>query len=142
MVAAQSSSRDETALALSQKVVQLLFKIDSKLGHEVYDVLLDRLCEISLKAACEVSAWLIYTEDERKFNVPVTVSLVHVGLVNIAKLDVQLAKLILRDFRGSVSPRSFPPSPISHLPPPSLPSSIPSTFDTFPYRHQGNNAGS
>ncbi|KAJ1018765.1 hypothetical protein NDA13_006452 [Ustilago tritici] len=67
MVAAQSSSRDETALALSQEVVQLLFKIDSKLGRKV----LDRLCEISLKAAREVSAWLIYAEDERKFNVPV-----------------------------------------------------------------------
>ncbi|SAM86011.1 related to CDC39-transcriptional regulator protein [Ustilago bromivora] len=102
MVAAQSSSHDETALAFSQKVVQLLFKIDSKLGREVYVVLLDRLCEISLKAAREVSAWLIYAEDERKFNVPVTVSLVRAGLVNIAELDVQLAKLILRDFRGSV----------------------------------------
>ncbi|KAJ1021633.1 hypothetical protein NDA16_003770 [Ustilago loliicola] len=101
-VAAQSSSRDETALAFSQKVVQLLFKIESKLGREVYVVLLDRLCEISLKAAREVTAWLIYAEDERKFKVPVTVSLVRAGLVNIAELDVQLAKLILRDFRGSV----------------------------------------
>ena len=102
MVAAQSASRDETALAFSQKVVQLLFKIESKLGREVYVVLLDRLCEISLKAAREVTAWLIYAEDERKFNVPVTVSLVRAGLVNIAELDVQLAKLILRDLRGSV----------------------------------------
>ncbi|KAJ1023833.1 hypothetical protein NDA13_004667 [Ustilago tritici] len=129
MVAAQSSSRDETALALLQKVVQLLFKIDSKLGHGVYVVLLDQLCEILLKAAREVSAWLIYAEDECKFNVPVTVSLVHAGLVNIAELDVQLAKLILRDFRGSVSPRSFLPSPISPLPPPSflLPSLPPLT---------------
>ena len=102
MVAAQSASRDETALAFSQKVVQLLFKIESKLGRETYVVLLDRLCEISLKAAREVTAWLIYAEDERKFNVPVTVSLVRAGLVNIAELDVQLAKLILRDFRASV----------------------------------------
>lgn len=102
MVAAQSTSRDETALAFSQKVVQLLFKIESKLGREVYVVLLDRLCEISLKAAREVTAWLIYAEDERKFNVPVTVALVRAGLVNIAELDVQLAKLILRDFRASV----------------------------------------
>nr|CDI56008.1 related to CDC39-component of the CCR4-NOT complex [Melanopsichium pennsylvanicum 4] len=102
MVAAQSASRDETALAFSQKVVQLLFKIESKLGREAYVVLLDRLCEISLKAAREVLAWLIYAEDERKFNVPVTVSLVRAGLVNVAELDVQLAKLILRDFRASV----------------------------------------
>ncbi|EST08344.1 CCR4-Not complex, Not1 subunit, domain of unknown function DUF3819 [Kalmanozyma brasiliensis GHG001] len=101
-VAAQSASRDETALAFSQKVVQLLFKIESKLGREAYVVLLDRLCEISLKAAREVTAWLIYAEDERKFNVPVTVSLVRAGLVNIAELDVQLAKLILRDLRASV----------------------------------------
>lgn len=102
MVAAQSASRDETALAFSQKVVQLLFKAESKLGRETYVVLLDRLCEISLKAAREVTAWLIYAEDERKFNVPVTVLLVRAGLVNIAELDVQLAKLILRDFRASV----------------------------------------
>lgn len=102
MVAAQSASRDETALAFSQKVVQLLFKIESKLGREVYVLLLDRLCEISLKAAREVTAWLIYAEDERKFNVPVTVSLVRAGLVNVAELDVQLAKLILRDLGASV----------------------------------------
>ncbi|CDU22470.1 related to CDC39-transcriptional regulator protein [Sporisorium scitamineum] len=102
VVAAQSSSRDETALAFSQKVVQLLFKIETKLGREVYVVLLDRLCEVSLKAAREVTAWLIYAEDERKFNVPVTVSLVRAGLVNIAELDVQLAKLILYDLRASV----------------------------------------
>ncbi|KAJ1031742.1 hypothetical protein NDA13_002131 [Ustilago tritici] len=86
MVAAQSSSCEETALALLQEAVQLLFKIDSKLGHEVNVVLLNQLCEISLKAACEVSAWLIYAEDEHKFNIPVTVSLVHTGLVNIAEL--------------------------------------------------------
>ncbi|PWY99362.1 Not1-domain-containing protein [Testicularia cyperi] len=102
MVAAQTASRDETALAFSQKVVQLLFMTESKLGREVYVVLLERLCEISLKAAREVTAWLVYADDARKFNVPVTVALIRAGLINIAELDVQLAKLVVRDFRANV----------------------------------------
>ncbi|KAN0062874.1 CCR4-NOT core subunit cdc39 [Thecaphora frezii] len=102
MTAAQSLIRDETALAFSQKVVQLLYKSDSRLGREIYVILLERLCEVSIKAAREVTAWLVYAEDERKFNVPVSVCLIRAGLINIAELDIQLAKLIMRDFRASV----------------------------------------
>ena len=102
MIAAQSTNRDETALAFSQKVVQLLYKTESQLGREVYVILLERLCEVSIKAAREVTAWLVYAEDERKFNVPVSVCLIRAGLINVAEQDIQLAKLILRDFGASV----------------------------------------
>ncbi|KDE03641.1 hypothetical protein MVLG_05891 [Microbotryum lychnidis-dioicae p1A1 Lamole] len=102
MIAASSASRDETTLGCSQKVVQLLYRSETALAREVYVNLLERLCSLSLKVAKEVTAWLVYAEDERKFNVPVTTALVQARLINAAELDVQLAKFIVREYRPSV----------------------------------------
>ncbi|GAA5831623.1 hypothetical protein JCM11251_000773 [Rhodosporidiobolus azoricus] len=102
LVAASSSARDETALACSQKVVQLLYRSETTLARDAFVLLLDRLCALSTKVAKEVTAWLVYAEDERKFNVPVTVALLKARFINIADLDVQLAKFVVRDFRSSV----------------------------------------
>ncbi|CAG8494332.1 7474_t:CDS:10 [Funneliformis mosseae] len=93
-LATQSFNRDETALHFSQKVVQLLYKNDSNLSREVYVMLLEKLCEISYKVNKEVTAWLIYADDERKFIVPVVVALIKAGLINVIDQDTQLAKLI------------------------------------------------
>ncbi|GAA5963421.1 hypothetical protein JCM21900_000443, partial [Sporobolomyces salmonicolor] len=101
LIAASSISRDETALGCSQKVVQLLYRSDSALARDAYIFLLDRLCAISTKVFKEVSAWLLYAEDERKFNVPVTVALLQTRFIHLAELDVQLAKFVVRDFRPS-----------------------------------------
>ena len=93
LLPAQSYNPDEMALTFSQKVVQLLYKSDSTLSREVYVVLLEQLCELSNKVAKEVTEWLIYADDERKFNVPVTVTLIKAGLVNLVDQDIQLARL-------------------------------------------------
>ena len=95
-------SRDDAALSFSQKVVQLLYRSETKLAREIHVVLLERLCNYSVKAAREVSAWLVYAEDERKFNVAVTVTLVRASIVNLAKLDQQLATFVQREFRPTV----------------------------------------
>lgn len=100
IIASQSVSRDDAALAFAQKVVQLLFKSQTALARDVYVILLERLCEVSVKVAREVQAWLVYAEDERKFNVPVTVSLIRAGLMNVAATDAHLAKLIARDSKA------------------------------------------
>ncbi|BGP21039.1 hypothetical protein JCM10213_002926 [Rhodosporidiobolus nylandii] len=102
LVAASSSARDETALACSQKVVQLLYRSETTLARDAFVFLLDRLCAISTKVAKEVTAWLVYAEDERKFNVAVTVALLKARFIAIAELDLQLAKFVVRDFRTPV----------------------------------------
>lgn len=102
LIAAGSAHRDETALGCSQKIVQLLYRSETALAREVYVFLLERLCSISVKVAKEVTAWLVYAEDERKFNVPVTTALVQARLINAAELDVQLAKFVTREYRPSV----------------------------------------
>ena len=64
VIASQAADREETMLAFSQKVVQLLYKAPTQLGREVYAVLLDRLCEASAQVSKEAIEWLVYAEDE------------------------------------------------------------------------------
>ncbi|KAL9935540.1 hypothetical protein V8E36_005888 [Tilletia maclaganii] len=101
-LATQSTNRDDTALAFAQKIVQLIYKSESELARELYIVLLERLFELSVKVVKEVTSWLVYADDERKFNVPATVGLIRARLLNVAEQDQQLAKFIVRDFRASV----------------------------------------
>ncbi|KAE8198560.1 hypothetical protein CF336_g141 [Tilletia laevis] len=98
----QSSQRDDSALAFSQKIVQLIYKSESDLAREVYIILLEQLFEMSLKVVKEVTAWLVHADDERKYNVPATVGLIRARLLNVMEADQQLAKFIVRDFRPSV----------------------------------------
>jgi CCR4-NOT transcription complex subunit 1 len=103
LLSLQSANRDETSLVFAQKVVQLLYKSESDLARDVYIHLLEQLCEISVKAAKEVTAWLLYAEDERKFNVAVTVGLIRAGLVNISEQDAQLSTFMQsREFKASI----------------------------------------
>ncbi|KAG8924030.1 hypothetical protein FRC02_010689, partial [Tulasnella sp. 418] len=60
----RSIDPEETALAFSQKTVQLLFKTNHQIGREVYVLLLQKLCEASPKVGKEAIEWLLYAEDE------------------------------------------------------------------------------
>ncbi|CAA7270173.1 unnamed protein product [Cyclocybe aegerita] len=99
LLADEATDRERTPLMMSQKIVQLLYKTPSPLGREVYVALLDQLCRNFENVAKEAITWLLYAEDERKFNVPVTVTLLQSGLVNINLQDQQLAKLLYEDPR-------------------------------------------
>ncbi|KII88902.1 hypothetical protein PLICRDRAFT_109994 [Plicaturopsis crispa FD-325 SS-3] len=101
-LAAESVDRARTPLHMSQKIVQLLYKTPSQLGREVYVALLDQLCHSFEDVAKEAITWLLYAEDERKFNVPVTVTLLRSGLVNTTLQDQQLAKILFTDPRPSL----------------------------------------
>ncbi|KAH9483822.1 CCR4-NOT transcription complex subunit 1 [Psilocybe cubensis] len=99
LLAEDSANREPTPLMMSQKIVQLLYKTNSPLGREVYVALLDQLCRMFEDVAKEAITWLLYAEDERKFNVPVTATLLRSGLINVTLQDQQLAKLLYDDPR-------------------------------------------
>ncbi|KAF9070373.1 Not1-domain-containing protein [Rhodocollybia butyracea] len=91
---ANMGDRQRTPLQMSQKIVQLLYKTSSPLGREVYVALLQQLCAAFEDVAKEAITWLLYAEDERKFNVPVTVTLLRSSLLNVVHLDQALAKTL------------------------------------------------
>ncbi|KAI7898110.1 CCR4-Not complex component, Not1-domain-containing protein [Cokeromyces recurvatus] len=94
MLALASFDKTEAARTFAQKVVQLLYKSDKQLTIEVYVVLLEHLCEVSPNVGTLVTSWLTHADDERKYNVPVTVALIKAGLINLPEQDQELAILI------------------------------------------------
>ncbi|KAF8636597.1 hypothetical protein AX17_003407 [Amanita inopinata Kibby_2008] len=101
-LAVEAVDRQRTPLMMSQKIVQLLYKTPSQLGREVYVALLDQLCHSFEDVAKEAITWLLYSDDERKYNVPVTVTLLRSGLLNVTLLDQQLAKMLFTDARPNL----------------------------------------
>ncbi|KAJ3220906.1 hypothetical protein HK099_003913 [Clydaea vesicula] len=90
----QSCNKDEVALILSQRVLNLLFKHESQLPLETYVLLLERVCETSKKVAKEVFQWLLFNDDDRKYNVATFVTILQARLLSVPELDMQLARLI------------------------------------------------
>jgi CCR4-NOT transcription complex subunit 1 len=101
-LAVESSDRHRTPLLMSQKIVQLLYKTSQQLTREVYVALLDQLCRTFEDVAKEAITWLIYADDERKLNVPVTATLLRSGLISIAQQDQQLAKFLFADAKSTL----------------------------------------
>ena len=104
--------RFKLPLLISQKIVQYLYKTSTQLGRELYATLLEQLCQSYEEVAKEAITWLIYAEDDvrifslirlfrfspflqRKFNIPVTVTLLRTRLISVAEEDQQLARLLV-----------------------------------------------
>jgi CCR4-NOT transcription complex subunit 1 len=103
-VVSRSAFRDDIILKTAQMTVNALFTLtDSQLGREVLCFLLDRLCELSFITAKEVVMWLIYSDDERKFNVPVMVTLLKAKLITASEIDATLAKHVMDKVDAAIS---------------------------------------
>ncbi|KAG1050197.1 hypothetical protein G6F43_007509 [Rhizopus delemar] len=94
LLAMTSFDKSEAARTFAQKVVQLLYKSETQLGREAYVVLLERLCDVSPNVGVLVTSWLTHADDERKYNVPVTVALIKANLISLSEQDQELANLI------------------------------------------------
>lgn len=94
MLAMSNFDKAEAARTFAQKVVQLLYKSEKQLTIEVYVVILEHLCEVSPNVGTLVTSWLTHADDERKYNVPVTVALIKAGLINLPEQDQELSILI------------------------------------------------
>ncbi|XP_077245049.1 uncharacterized protein LOC143885003 isoform X2 [Tasmannia lanceolata] len=88
-------SRDEVSLAIVQKVFKSLYENASNslhiASHLAILVAIRDVCKLVVK---ELTSWVIYSDEERKFNKDVTVGLIRSKLLNLAEYNVHLAKLI------------------------------------------------
>ncbi|KAK9467949.1 CCR4-Not complex component, Not1-domain-containing protein [Lipomyces arxii] len=87
------AARDSVVHKTSQLTVNVLFTVaQSQLARETLAYLLARLCDLSAGTAKEVVLWLLHSDDERKYNGPVMITLMKMGLIHPQELDVNLAK--------------------------------------------------
>jgi CCR4-NOT transcription complex subunit 1 len=120
-VLSTTGDRAIVPMALSQKATQLLYKTQTNLGRELFAALLYQLCQQYEDVRREVVSWLIESPDEvvymrsqhvhqrwltsclqRKFNVPVTMTLIRANLVQLPQQDEQMTKMLYSDGRASL----------------------------------------
>ena len=88
------SHRDELCLLMCQRLMQLLYKNSNPLFSDVIILLLVKIFEFSTKVAKEVTTWIIYSDDDRKYNVLATWALFNSGLIYVLDYDAQMARQI------------------------------------------------
>ncbi|XP_050387579.1 uncharacterized protein LOC126803899 isoform X2 [Argentina anserina] len=88
-------SRDEAALAVAQKVFKGLYENASNQIHvRTHLSLLAAIRDVCKLVSKEVTSWVMYSDEERKFNKEITVGLILSELLNLAEYNVHIAKLI------------------------------------------------
>uniref|UniRef100_R7W1Y5 CCR4-NOT transcription complex subunit 1 n=1 Tax=Aegilops tauschii TaxID=37682 RepID=R7W1Y5_AEGTA len=88
-------NRDEAALAVAQKVFKSLYDNTSNSGSVMWFlatlVAIRDVCKLVVK---ELTNWVIYSDDEKKFNSEIIFALIRSDLLDVREYNVQLAKLI------------------------------------------------
>ncbi|KAK4414642.1 CCR4-NOT transcription complex subunit [Sesamum alatum] len=88
-------SRDEAALAVAQKVFKGLYENASNSAHvEAHLAILAAIRDVSKLVVKELTSWVIYSEEDRKFNKDITLGLIRSELLNLAEYNVHMAKLL------------------------------------------------
>ncbi|KAF9687700.1 hypothetical protein SADUNF_Sadunf02G0120300 [Salix dunnii] len=88
-------SRDEAALAVAQKVFKGLYENASSSFHvNACLAILAAIRDVCKLVVKELTSWVIYSDEERKFNKDITLGLMRSELLNLAEYNVHMAKLI------------------------------------------------
>ncbi|XP_011033315.1 PREDICTED: CCR4-NOT transcription complex subunit 1-like isoform X2 [Populus euphratica] len=88
-------SRDEAALAVAQKVFKGLYENASNSFHvNACLAILAAIRDVCKLVVKELTSWVIYSDEERKFNKDITLGLISSELLNLAEYNVHMAKLI------------------------------------------------
>ncbi|KAG5558355.1 hypothetical protein RHGRI_008322 [Rhododendron griersonianum] len=88
-------SRDEAALAVAQKVFKSLFENASNSSHvKAHIKILAAIRDVCKLVVKELTSWVIYSDEKRKFKTAITVGLIREDLLNLSEYNMHIAKLI------------------------------------------------
>jgi CCR4-NOT transcription complex subunit 1 len=88
-------SSEELAHVTAQNLSGMLYEQnETQLGVEITVNLLFKICHLSPLVAKEIVSWLANQEADHIFNVPVTMALLEVGLIELNKVDYTIAKAL------------------------------------------------
>ncbi|XP_059666940.1 uncharacterized protein LOC132312554 isoform X2 [Cornus florida] len=88
-------SRDEAALAVAQKVFRSLYENASNSLHvSAHLAILAAIRDVCKLVVKELTSWVIYSDEERKFNTDIILGLIRKDLLNLTEYNMHMAKLI------------------------------------------------
>eukprot|EP00850_Spirogloea_muscicola_P021681 SM000258S09097 [mRNA] locus=s258:124363:135751:+ [translate_table: standard] len=88
----QSVNRDEVALGTAQKVFKSLFEITTLAHSTIYIAILEQIRDICKPVVKELTSWVIYSHEDRKYNKEIIVGLIRAELIALSDYSVYLAK--------------------------------------------------
>ncbi|KAL9690797.1 hypothetical protein QQ045_011207 [Rhodiola kirilowii] len=88
-------SRDEAALDMAQMALKGMYENAlSSLPISSHLTILAAISDLCKLVSKELTSWVIYSDENHKFNKDVIVGLIRLGLLNLAEYNLHLAKLI------------------------------------------------
>ncbi|XP_058205092.1 uncharacterized protein LOC131319013 isoform X2 [Rhododendron vialii] len=88
-------SRDEAALAVAQKVFKSLFENALNSSHvKAHIKILAAIRDVCKLVVKELTSWVIYSDEKRKFKTAITVGLIREDLLNLSEYNMHITKLI------------------------------------------------
>ncbi|CAO3600262.1 unnamed protein product [Absidia cylindrospora] len=101
LMISQSSAALPSVMNFVEKVVYMLYESSSAFGREIYVLFLQTLFGISREVTHETLAWLLYADDQRKFNPEVIAALIQHEVIPAEEYDTHLAKMIYNKVDGA-----------------------------------------
>ncbi|KAI8147372.1 CCR4-Not complex component, Not1-domain-containing protein [Fennellomyces sp. T-0311] len=92
LIISRSDRPMQTLLTFVEKVVYMLYKSNTAFAFEAYTGFLQSLFELSRDVEKETMTWIVYSNDERKYNAPVIAMLMRHEMIPMEDYDVLLAK--------------------------------------------------
>lgn len=92
-----STNPDMLAENMCQNIISFLLRTNDEVNMELMFYFLKRLFSFSFKCQCEVSSWLIYSNDDRKFNIKLYVGFIKHNLIRLQELDQYFSQKIRDD---------------------------------------------
>ncbi|OAG31791.1 CCR4-NOT transcription complex subunit 1 [Nematocida displodere] len=83
-------SHEMACLFFCQNIMGSIFMLNNAWARGECIKAVNRICALSYEAMHEVSSWLIYAEDERKFNPEIIAQMLEKGTMNRIDYDIQL----------------------------------------------------
>ncbi|KAI9030682.1 CCR4-Not complex component, Not1-domain-containing protein [Phycomyces nitens] len=102
LVISQSTTLLQTMQTFVEKVVYMLYKSQTPFALEAYTGFLQSLFELSVHVGKEALGWIVYADDERKYNAPVIAMLLRHEMLPLEIYDGQTAKLIQNKADGVI----------------------------------------
>ncbi|KAI5185628.1 CCR4-NOT transcription complex subunit 1 [Nematocida homosporus] len=92
-----SGAHDMVCLFFCQNIIGSIFMLTNTWSRNECIKAVYRICKTSYNSQQEVSSWLIYAEDERKFNAEVIAQMLDRGIMNEVEYDMHLGSTLLKN---------------------------------------------
>ncbi|EHY65159.1 hypothetical protein NERG_01605 [Nematocida ausubeli] len=92
-----SGANEMACLFFCQNIIGSIFMLSNQWAQKVCIQAVYRICKLSYSSMREVSSWLIYAEDERKFNPKVIAQMLDHKIMNVLEYDLYLGSTLMRN---------------------------------------------